>query len=112
MPAHWAEFLLFAVYFLAGPGMWIIFPIGLYQARKRMNLIRQPRDPVPNPPLVTILIPAKDEGERISDCIKSALNQDYANFHVVAVDDRSTDQTGKILDEIAAGDPRLTVVHI
>ncbi len=64
------------------------------------------------PPRVTILVPAKDEGERIRDCLASALGQDYPNFGVVAVDDRSTDRTGAIMEEMAAGDSRLKVVHI
>jgi chlorobactene glucosyltransferase len=76
-------------------------------------------------PRVSILIPAKNEGERIRDCIKSALNQDYPDFHVIAIDDRSTDNTGAVMDELAVkfngagGAPdvhpglgKLTVVHI
>jgi chlorobactene glucosyltransferase len=112
MPGPWAENAVFAAYFLAGPGMWALYALGLYQARKRMNLIRHPRDPVPNPPPVTILIPAKDEEGRITDCINSALNQDYPNFNVIAIDDRSADRTGQTLDDLAAGNPRLAVVHI
>ena len=61
---------------------------------------------------VTILIPAKDEGERIRACIESALAQDYPNFDVIAIDDRSTDNTGAVMDEMAAGNPRLKVLHI
>jgi glycosyltransferase involved in cell wall biosynthesis len=61
---------------------------------------------------VTILIPAKDEGERIRDCIASALAQDYPDFNVIAVDDRSTDSTGAVMDDMARANPRLTVVHI
>ncbi len=113
MPAHWLEYLLYSVYFLLGPGAWVLYAIGLYQARKRMDLIKQPRDAVPVPePEVTILIPAKDERERIGVCIRSALAQKYTNFKVIAINDRSTDGTGEAMDEIAREDPRLTVVHI
>jgi chlorobactene glucosyltransferase len=66
---------------------------------------------IPLPP-VTILIPAKDEGERIRACLTSALSQDYPNFRVIAIDDRSTDRTGAIMDEIAAIDPQLETLHI
>src|SRR5688572_2491731 len=64
------------------------------------------------PPSVTIMIPAKDEGERIRACIESALAQDYANFEVIAVNDRSTDNTGAVMDELAAKHARLKVIHI
>ena len=113
MPHFHVEYLIYALYFLLGPGAWILFGIGLYQAQKRMYLVRQPRDVVPSPPpAVTILIPAKDEGERIRDCLLSALNQDYENFNVIAIDDRSTDSTGQVMDCLAAEHPKLQVVHI
>src|SRR5277367_4419682 len=79
--ANWPEYSLYAIYFLVGPGMWGLYAIGMYQAQKRMELIKHPRDPVPEPaPSVTILVPAKDEQERIGDCLRSALAQKYPNF--------------------------------
>jgi len=77
--------------------------MNLLQSRGRRWLIRR---------WFTILIPAKDEGERIGGCIRSALAQDYPDFEVIAIDDRSTDQTGKVMDELAGGNPRLRVIHI
>jgi chlorobactene glucosyltransferase len=79
--------------------------------------------PLPDPlPTVTILIPAKDEGREITRCIQSAMSQDYARFDILAVDDRSTDDTGPILDRLAAetpaergangGSAQLHVLHI
>ena len=113
MPHAALEYAVYALYFLVGPGMWGLYAIGMYQAQKRMDLLKRPRDPVPAPPPpVTILIPAKDEQERIGDCLRSALAQDYNNFQVVAIDDRSTDGTGAAMDELAAKDARLSVVHI
>jgi len=43
-------------------------------------------------------IPAKDEGQRIAQCLASDYSQDYPAFGVLAVDDRSTDATGKIME--------------
>jgi chlorobactene glucosyltransferase len=43
--------------------------------------------------------------------LRSHLSQDYPDFGVFAVDDRSTDATGRILDALAASSPRLRVVH-
>jgi chlorobactene glucosyltransferase len=76
--------------------------------------MRRPAPPIPPDrlPSATIFIPAKDEGERIRGCIQSALDQDYPSLRVVAIDDRSADRTGAIMDEMAAADPRLTALHI
>jgi chlorobactene glucosyltransferase len=113
MSMPWREYLVYAIYFLVGPGMWGLYAIGMYQSQKRMELIKCPRDAVAEPlPSVTILIPAKDERERIGDCLRSALAQNYTRFNVIAIDDRSADGTGLAMDEIAAKDPRLSVVHI
>ena len=113
MPIPWQEYSAYAAYCLVGPLMWVLAIVGMYQTQKRMKLVKQPRDPVPQPyPRATILIPAKDEGERISDCLRSALAQDYPNFNVIAIDDRSADNTGAVMDELARQDSRLTALHI
>ena len=115
MPTDLAEFVAYGLYLLLGPITWGLFGAGLYAGRRRMSLIRQPVAPTdPHAaPRVTIIVPAKDEAERIGACIRSALSQDYPNFSVIAIDDRSTDGTGRILDELmAAHGPRLRVLHV
>jgi chlorobactene glucosyltransferase len=62
--------------------------------------------------LVSIVVPAKDEALRIESCLAAALGQDYPNFEIVAVDDRSTDGTGEILDRLALESSRLTALHV
>ncbi len=44
-------------------------------------------------PLVSILIPARNETKRIEPCLKSLLTQDYPNYEILVLDDRSTDST-------------------
>jgi hopene-associated glycosyltransferase HpnB len=61
---------------------------------------------------VVAVIPARDEAEGIARCLNSLLAQDYPGpLSVVLVDDNSTDGTGMIAGEIAASDPRLTVIQ-
>jgi len=60
---------------------------------------------------VTVVVPARDEERAIEAAVRSHLAQDYSDFGVVVVDDRSTDATGRILDALAASDPRLRAVH-
>ena len=62
-------------------------------------------------PHVSVLVPARNEEHRILQaCLHSILAQDYDNFEVVAVNDRSTDSTLAILRSHAEGDARLRVV--
>lgn len=79
-----------------------------------MHLLKRPlRSGDGPPPSVTILVPAKDEGERMRACLESILGQDYPDFELIAINDRSTDQTGAIMDEMAAAHPhRMRVLHI
>jgi len=79
-----------------------------------MNRLHGVIEPLPeSPPAVTVLIPAKDEGDGVRECIERVLALDYANFNVIVINDRSTDQTGRIMDDLAAAHPdRLRVIHI
>ncbi len=104
---------LFYIYILSGPCMWLVVGWGMIMAHFRMNRLRRGKNRLPeNPPAVTIVIPAKDEGERLRTCFETVLGLSYPNFSVVAIDDRSTDQTGAIMDEYAGRDSRVRVIHI
>lgn len=63
-------------------------------------------------PKVSIVIPARNEAPGIAKALESVLALDYPDFEVLVLDDRSTDDTGLILDRMAEGDPRLRVFHI
>lgn len=64
-------------------------------------------------PSLTIIVPARNEAADVAACLKSLLQQDYANLQIIAVDDRSTDQTGAIMEALAAEHPdKLRVLHI
>jgi len=108
---HQLELILLAIYGVLGPNLWGIYCITMVLGRRRLMLMK--KTPIKGePPAVTILIPAKDEGERIRACVQSALDQDYPNFNVITIDDRSTDNTGAVMDEIAATQAKLSVLHI
>ncbi|MDF3931064.1 poly-beta-1,6-N-acetyl-D-glucosamine synthase [Pseudomonas citronellolis] len=63
-------------------------------------------------PLVSILIPCYNEGENARETIGAALAQRYANIEVIAINDGSRDNTGEVLNELAAQHPRLRVLHL
>ena len=65
-----------------------------------------------NPPLVSILLPARNEAHRVlAQALASVLAQDYKQIEVIAVNDRSTDGTGSILASFAEADDRLRVIN-
>ena len=51
-------------------------------------------------PLISIVVPVKNEEDNIRNCVESCLNQTYENKEVIIVNDGSTDKTAAILDEI------------
>ncbi len=64
-------------------------------------------------PGVVLIVPARDEAETVRPAMETLLAQDYPWLRIVAVDDRSTDATGAILEEMAEGQPeRLGVIHL
>src|ERR1035438_9904678 len=63
-------------------------------------------------PKVSVIIAARNEARKIEAALQSILAQDYPNLQFVVVDDRSTDDTGIILDRLADTDTRVRVVHI
>jgi chlorobactene glucosyltransferase len=60
-------------------------------------------------PKISVLIPARNEELSIGTCVSSMLDQDYANYEVIVLDDQSTDATAERLAAFAS--PRLTVIH-
>ena len=69
--------------------------------------------PEPNQwPTLCVIIAACNEAGRIEAAARSLLNQDYPKLELVFVDDRSEDETGEIIDRLAAADARLTAIHI
>jgi glycosyltransferase involved in cell wall biosynthesis len=63
-------------------------------------------------PPVAVIFAARNEAVMVERATRSLLAQDYPDLALIAVDDRSTDGTGAILDAIAAEDGRLSVVRV
>ena len=71
------------------------------------------RKPVGDP-RVSIIVPACNEAADIEATLTRLLALEYDNYEVIAVNDRSTDRTGEIMDRVAAAAPhgRLKIIHI
>lgn len=82
------------------------------EGRTSFTLSPQAPGPPADCPRITVLVAGKDEGENIEGCLRTMLAQDYPNFEFIAVNDRSDDETGAIMERVAGEDDRLRVIHI
>jgi cellulose synthase/poly-beta-1,6-N-acetylglucosamine synthase-like glycosyltransferase len=80
------------------------------------RLLRSLRDVPPwtgaPAPVISVVIPARNEERHVEEALRSVLAQDWEPLEIVVVDDRSTDRTGEILDRMAVAEPRLRIVHV
>jgi hypothetical protein len=77
--------------------------------RERLAPILAPGVALAGQPLISVLIPARDEAQRIGTCLAGLADQSYRNFELLVVDDHSTDATSAIVRSYAARLPALQV---
>ncbi len=97
---------------LLGPAIWRLGVV----ATVLRGLTHWPRvcdgpDPV-DTPLVSVLVPARNEERGLEACLASLSAQTYASVEVVVVDDASMDRTPEIIAEAARGDGRLRALRV
>lgn len=63
-------------------------------------------------PRFSVIVPAYKVQAYLTACLESVLSQSYEDLELIAVDDRSPDVCGEIIDEFAARDPRVRAVHL
>ena len=51
-------------------------------------------------PMVSVILPARNEEKYIEKCLESLAAQDYKNLEIIAIDDSSTDETGNIIKNV------------
>ena len=62
-------------------------------------------------PLISVLIPARDEEANIGNCLECLKKQDYPNFEILVLDDDSSDNTAHIVQQMAAADSRIRLLR-
>ncbi len=117
--------LLIKIYFM----LFIVdFTIGFYSFLTSLTLCSiflfsylKFKDPLVNikkkfndtEPLISIIIPVKNEEDNIENCIKSCINSSYKNKEIIVVNDGSTDKTPRILERLMKENPNaLRVLHL
>lgn len=96
-------FIVFAVYSFFSLGAIFLLVLRLDNLSERNERASPAKE---EKPLVSVIVPCRNEAEDITGCIESILSQDYPNLQVIAVDGNSTDGTWEKLqsygDRIAA----------
>jgi len=86
---------------------WIIPPVVTYfRVRNSRSLDDESDIPLEDPPLVSVIVPARNEAKNIGPCVTSILATTYPNLELIVVDDSSTDGTPQIARDAAQRDPR------
>ncbi len=94
-------------------GFWV--PAGIWLMSKRhaftvlASVLVEDEDPLP---AVSIVIPVRNEERNLEQALQSVLALDYPDLEIIVVNDRSTDDTGAILEKMAERDARLAVVTL
>jgi glycosyltransferase involved in cell wall biosynthesis len=91
---------------------WVIACLWMWRARVALrnlptlpNLLEETyAAPLPQEaqPLISVIVPARDEAQAIEQTLRSLLAQQGISIEILAVNDRSTDETGPIMDRVAA----------
>lgn len=77
---------------------WLVLTLTLPLMLLRRTRLSKFRPPAPDEaPLVSIIVPARDEAVNISTCVASLLNTVYPRYEIIVVDDGSVDGTGDIV---------------
>jgi glycosyltransferase involved in cell wall biosynthesis len=98
---------------------WVCLAIDGWLGQRSMPVLRAVPD-MPTPqvnepttlPRVRLIAAARNEAPRLEAAIQSWLALDYPQLEIVLVNDRSTDQTGMLIERLASSSPRLTSLHV
>ncbi|MGI8906003.1 MAG: glycosyltransferase [Candidatus Sumerlaeaceae bacterium] len=94
---------------------WVVAIVSGFRGARTVSFLSKlplPDDPATLPKL-SVVVPARNEEAGIRACLESLLAQEYPNLEILVMEDRSTDRTHEIADEIAArSNGRLVVEHI
>jgi glycosyltransferase involved in cell wall biosynthesis len=105
--------LIFEAYIIMFCMGWWISCLIMVRIASRIRIFEEETPPeLKRWPKLSIIITACNEAETIKPAVNTLLEQDYPDLEILLIDDRSTDETGAIIDGIAEEDSRVKAVHI
>ncbi|MFD0751038.1 glycosyltransferase [Mucilaginibacter calamicampi] len=102
---------LLELYGIVAGVTWIGVIIYLIAGFKKIKHLKDQPLSTTFPPLA-IIIPVRNEEENLEKALQSVCNINYPSYRIIAVNDRSTDSTGEILEKLNKRYPQLTVTTI
>ena len=90
---------------------WLLWPLALvWRLRESRSLDEEAAGPPDDAPLLSVIVPARDERRNVARCVRSVLASTYPRLELLVVDDHSTDGTADLARGAAGGDARLRVL--
>jgi glycosyltransferase involved in cell wall biosynthesis len=101
-----------AVFFIAA-AIWVLQGFRAVLGAKKLPWVKN-FEPARDEecPSISLIFAARDEEEKLPAALATLAELDYPHLEIIAVDDRSVDATGRILDDFAAVHPRFRAVHV
>ncbi|NGM83206.1 glycosyltransferase [Paenibacillus sp. 7124] len=106
---EWVYWLLSGLNVLMWVGVAVLYTAKVGQIGQ---LYKMEAQPIQEPPLISVIIAARNEQKALKRCIRSLTRQTYPSLEIIAVDDRSTDRTRSIIEEMASKHPNVSGVYI
>ena len=105
--------MLWWLYVALGLAYWLLNLVAVIRAVRTVPRLASVTPPDHGPwPRVSHVVPACNEAAQLGPALRSRLDEGYPDAEFLVVNDRSTDNTGALADQLAATDARLRVLHI
>ncbi|ACF12982.1 glycosyl transferase family 2 [Chloroherpeton thalassium ATCC 35110] len=104
-------FGVLSLLFLYCLGGWLIMFLRILLTYRNMPVLSKQNYPH-HAPLVSVIVPACNEASNIAKTLRSLIIQTYPNVEILAINDRSSDETGKIMRQLSQESARLRYLEI
>ena len=92
----------------------VLLPLFTIRVFRNLYYLRQTEHSNTNEqiyPRVSVLVPARNEADNITQCLESLVQQDYINYEIWVLDDQSTDNTLEQIQQLAIRHPKINILR-